>query len=121
MKRTGRKSLLTLQTAYYFLTGLWPLVHITSFMEVSGYKTDVWLVKTVGALILCAALTFVVDLRLREYSLGVTFLSLSTATALFAIDLYYSLSGVISKVYLADGLFQLVFIAWWILFFRRKL
>lgn len=43
------------QATYIFLTALWPLVHLESFMAVTGYKTDVWLVKTVGALLIPVA------------------------------------------------------------------
>jgi hypothetical protein len=39
------------QGAYYLLTGVWPLVSIGSFQRVTGPKTDLWLVKTVGLLI----------------------------------------------------------------------
>lgn len=120
MKRDRRRFLLAIQSIYYLITGLWPLVHITSFMEVSGYKTDLWLVKTVGVLILSIALTFIIDLRIREYSLSVAFLSVSTAAGLLAIDLYYALTGVISTIYLADAFFQLLFICLWLFFFRQK-
>ena len=40
-----------IQAAYVVLTGLWPIVHVRSFTAVTGSKTDLWLVKTVGALI----------------------------------------------------------------------
>jgi hypothetical protein len=33
------------------MTGLWPLVSIGTFQQVTGPKTDLWLVKTVGVLI----------------------------------------------------------------------
>src|SRR4051812_30893344 len=40
-----------IQGVYFFITGLWPIVHMPSFLFVSGPKTDLWLVKTVGILI----------------------------------------------------------------------
>ena len=39
------------QAVYYILTGVWPLVHIRSFMAVTGPKTDLWLARTTGAAI----------------------------------------------------------------------
>ena len=42
--------LLRLQGIFYLLTGIWPVLHIESFMAVTGPKTDIWLVKTVGLL-----------------------------------------------------------------------
>jgi hypothetical protein len=36
---------------FYLVSGLWPLVHLQSFLTVTGPKTDLWLVKTLGVLI----------------------------------------------------------------------
>ena len=38
------------QGLFYFLTGVWALVSIDTFQKVTGPKTDLWLVKTVGVL-----------------------------------------------------------------------
>ncbi len=110
------------QGVYYLLTGLWPLLHVTSFMEVSGYKTDIWLVKTVGVLILCIGLTQIRELVLKDYSTNIAFLSVTAAIGLFAIDVYYVFNQVIDKIYLADAAVQLLLIGSWLAFFiwRRK-
>ncbi|MDX2152697.1 MAG: hypothetical protein SFV54_18290 [Bryobacteraceae bacterium] len=42
------RALAGLQGTVYVLTGLWPLVHMPSFLAVTGPKTDLWLVNTVG-------------------------------------------------------------------------
>jgi hypothetical protein len=39
------------QGVYYLLTGVWPLPSIGSFQRVTGPKTDLWLVRTVGVLV----------------------------------------------------------------------
>ena len=44
-------TLCLVQGIYYTLTGVWPLVHVRSFLAVTGPKTDLWLVKTVGVLV----------------------------------------------------------------------
>lgn len=36
---------------YYLMTGIWPLLHIRSFVWMTGPKTDRWLVKAVGGLV----------------------------------------------------------------------
>lgn len=46
------------QGIYTLLTALWALVDIKSFMEVTGPKTDVWLVKTVAVVLLPIAVCF---------------------------------------------------------------
>jgi len=120
MKQKNRRFLLGFQSAYYLLTGLWPLLHVTSFMEVSGYKTDIWLVKTVGVLILCVGLVQIRELISRDYSASIAFLSLNAATGLFAIDVYYVFNQVIDKIYLADAAVQLLLIGSWLAFFIRR-
>ncbi|NJK94616.1 MAG: hypothetical protein HC905_06550 [Bacteroidales bacterium] len=44
------------QGSYFFLTGVWPIIDIHSFMRVTGPKEDIWLVKTVGALTIAISL-----------------------------------------------------------------
>lgn len=39
------------QGLFYLITGIWPLLSINSFQKVTGPKFDLWLVKTVGALV----------------------------------------------------------------------
>ena len=40
------------QGSYFLITGIWSsLIHIDSFQRVTGRKTDLWLVKTVGILV----------------------------------------------------------------------
>ena len=40
-----------LQALYFLVTGIWPCLEIRSFQKISGPKTDIWLVKTVGVLV----------------------------------------------------------------------
>ncbi len=39
------------QGLYYALTGLWPLISISTFQAVTGPKAEHWLVRTVGVLV----------------------------------------------------------------------
>jgi hypothetical protein len=119
LQRRNNRFLLTVNGTYYLLTGLWPIVHITSFMQVSGFKTDLWLVKTVGALILCIGLTQLRERISGKFSATVAFLSVISATALLAIDAYYGLNSQISSVYLIDGMIQLLLAGSWLLFLIR--
>jgi cytochrome b subunit of formate dehydrogenase len=48
------------QGSYYVLTGLWPLLHRSSFLAVTGPKVDLWLVNTVGALLAVTGLVLLV-------------------------------------------------------------
>ncbi|MGV3484401.1 MAG: hypothetical protein ACO1RT_08285 [Planctomycetaceae bacterium] len=40
-----------LHGAFYFLTGIWPIISIDTFQRVTGPKTDLWLVRTIGAVL----------------------------------------------------------------------
>ena len=42
------------QAGYFVVTGVWPIVHMRSFLAVTGPKTDLWLVKTIGVLVTVA-------------------------------------------------------------------
>jgi hypothetical protein len=39
------------QGIYFFLTGVWPLISMRTFLRITGPKTDLWLVKTVGLIL----------------------------------------------------------------------
>lgn len=73
---------------FYLLTGLWAIVDLDSFQRVTGPKTDLWLVKTVGVLVAV---------------IGATLLAVGSALDLAGIHLVYTLGGRISPVYLLDA------------------
>ena len=89
-----RRRLVGTQAVYYGTTGLWPLVHLTSFELVTGPKIDDWLVHMVG--LLAAVIGIVLGLaaaRNRVWSAEVVTLAGGSALAFAAIDLWYGLSG----------------------------
>jgi hypothetical protein len=103
-----------LQGVYFVLTGIWPLISIDTFQKVTGPKSDLWLVKTVGSLI--AVLGFVI--LLAGFRGNVTFeiflLAVGSCAALAAVDINYSRRGVISRTYLLDAALETVLIILWI-------
>jgi hypothetical protein len=120
MKDHMRWWLLAFQSAYYGLTGIWPILHLPSFEAVTGPKIDDWLVHMVG--LLAAAIGVVLGVataRHRVRSPEVVLLAASSAAAFAAIDLRYGLTGHISPVYLADAGVQVCLIAG-LLFTRRR-
>lgn len=90
-----------IQGIYYLLTGIWPVIHIYSFMLLTGYKTDLWLVKMVGLLSVAIGLSLLIRKTHPD-----KILSLGAAAAFLAIDVYYTLKGTISLIYLADAFLQ---------------
>lgn len=113
--------LLWAQGAYFALTGIWPLLHYPSFEKVTGPKTDVWLVKTVGALVSVIALLLLVAAVRREVSVSTMIAGVGTAFALMMVDIIYVSKKVIRTIYLLDAIIELVLIGIWMLHLSRML
>jgi hypothetical protein len=101
------------QGLYYFVTGVWPLVHIRSFFWVTGPKRDAWLVKTVGVLVtVIGVVLFVAGYELRV-SPEIALLGAGAAIGLAGIDVWYVGRRVILPIYLLDAVVELVILAVW--------
>jgi energy-converting hydrogenase Eha subunit E len=107
-----RSRILTLQATYYILTGVWPLVHFSSFELVTGPKTDDWLVRMVGLLVVLIGVTLAVAVRRDAvHKLEITVLAVGATLAFSFIDIWYAFSGGISRIYLADAVLELAVLA----------
>ena len=102
--------LLGIQCIYTFITAVWSLVDIESFMLVTGYKTDIWLVKTVGAILVSISVCMATHLFIKTDHLPVMILGILS-----------SIGDIISNVYLADGLAQILFLIGWLYLVFAKL
>lgn len=109
-----------IQGAYYLVTGVWPLVHIDSFQLVTGPKTDLWLVRTVGVLVTVIGVVLLTASRRRRITSEITMLAVGSALGLAAIDLMYALSGRISAIYLADAAAEILLAGVWVIGRARK-
>jgi hypothetical protein len=88
-------------------------------MAVTGFKTDQWLVKTVGALLIPVAGSFFLASYQKEANWPVYMLAAGSCISFAAIDFYYTSIERIKWVYQVDGFLQLVFlITWSVLLFR---
>lgn len=103
-----------LQGVYYFLTGVWPLLSLRTFMWVTGPKRERWLVRTVGVLIAVIGGTIAMAGWRQAVSVEIGLLGVGCAAGLGAIDVIYPLRGTISKIYLADAAAEGVLIGLWI-------
>ena len=117
MKRIS--TLLLIQGLYTSVTAVWPIVHIRSFMEVTGYKEDIWLVKTVSAVLLSVAACFLFASHSTTLNTPVYILAITSAIALAVIDFYYSMHDVISNIYQLDGMLQVMFFICWAIILVR--
>lgn len=101
------------QGIYFLVTGIWPIFSIGTFMVITGPKTDLWLVKTVGAVlgVIGAALTLA-GAR-AEVTPAMIVLAVGSAASLAAVDVVYAARRVISPVYLLDAVLEAALIIWW--------
>lgn len=82
-------------------------------MLVTGPKTDLWLVKTVGAVLAVIGMGLVLAGMRAEVTPSAAALAVASAAALTAVDLNYALKRVIAPVYLLDAVAEVALIAWW--------
>jgi hypothetical protein len=108
-----------LQSIYYSFTGIWPLLHIESFIWVTGPKYDIWLVKTVGILILVTGFTLFVAARNKRISFEIMLLAVGNALGLTAVDVYYAGIDRISNIYLLDALAEIILVIFWLIAWYR--
>ncbi|HSE66512.1 MAG TPA: hypothetical protein VLB12_05980 [Gemmatimonadales bacterium] len=103
-----RHRVLSFQATYYIITGVWPLVHFASFELVTGPKTDDWLVRMVGLLVVLIGGTLAVAVRRDAVqTLEITLLAAGATLAFSFIDIWYAVTGRISRIYLADASLEL--------------
>ncbi len=116
----GWDELAVLQALYYLVTGLWPLLHMSSFLKVTGPKTDLWLVKTVGVLVTVIATVLGLAGIRRSVNRELALLGVGSAAGLTAIDVIYVARRRISPVYLLDVVPELALILGWAVSCRKR-
>ncbi len=116
-----RTALAAGQGLFYVATGVWPLVHIESFVAVTGPKTDLWLVYTVGVLVAVVGAVLLLAARSGRVTPEVVLLAAGAALALAGIDVVFVLRDVIPPVYLADAAVEgLLVLGWAAVAARRR-
>src|SRR5687767_3694414 len=115
--------LLAVQGLYYLATGIWPLISVETFQQVTGRKTDHlvtgresdhWLVMTVGVLVTAIAITLLAAWWRKTKALEIAILAITSAIGLTAIDVIYVARNVILPIYLVDAALECVLIIFWI-------
>jgi hypothetical protein len=107
------------QGLYYLLSGLWPLINMHSFVAVTGPKTDLWLVRTVGVLVCVIGAALCLSSYRKSRPPELIVVALGSAVGLIAIDVYYVLHRTISPIYLLDAVIQGGLIALWVSLWRQ--
>jgi hypothetical protein len=108
------KIFILFQGIYIFVTAIWGILDIQSFMAITGPKTDVWLVRTVSFLLIpYSFLCFYLYHNPQKLSYLAILCMFTMGLGLLSIDLYYYEQGVIRGVYLIDAFFQVIFLMIW--------
>jgi hypothetical protein len=102
-----------LQGVFYLVTGLWPLVHLQSFLTVTGPKTDLWLVKTLGVLISVIGAVLSMAGAQRSVTRELALLGGGSAAGLTAIEVIYVARGRIARVYVLDAVAEVALLIGW--------
>jgi hypothetical protein len=102
--KTWVQKVIFLQGIYFIITGMWPLLHIHSFLAVTGDKTDIWLVKMVGLLAATIGIYLIYSVRQQPAKL----LGILSAFSFGMIDVYYVYRNTISPIYLVDAFIELI-------------
>ena len=107
---------------------MWPIVHVRSFKFVTGEKTDNlptgleadhWLLMTVSVLIVSVSVTILLAAYRNTQELEIGVLAIAAAAGLTAIDVIYTLRGVIAPIYLVDAAIEVPLITAWLLALAR--
>lgn len=104
-----------IQGIYFFVTGLWPIFSMRTFLLITGPKTDLWLVKTVGLILAVIGAVLIYAQRTAGINSAIILLAIGSAAVLTIIEVIYVAKRVISPVYLADAIAELILIGWWLL------
>ena len=103
------------QGIYFFVTGIWPILSMKTFLRITGPKTDLWLVKTVGVILAVVGLVLIVAQVNAEINTSIILLAIGGALGLALVEFIYVAKRVISPIYLGDAVLELILIGWWII------
>lgn len=104
---------------YFFLAGIWPILHISSFTAVTGPKTDLWLVRTVGMLVLVIGAGLMLSAFRKFLTLPIVLIGTGTAFGFILIDITYVMQNIISPVYLLDAGIEIILLILWAVLLAR--
>jgi hypothetical protein len=101
------------QGIYFFVTGIWPLLSMKTFLRVTGPKTDLWLVKTVGIILAVIGAVLILAQINSQVNTPIIVLAIGSAIGLAIVEFIYVAKRVISPIYLGDAAAELALVAWW--------
>jgi len=111
--------LLWIHGLYFALPSIWPLVHMPSFLAVTGPKTDLWLVQTVAVLLLVISSVFITAALYGEYQTYLGVLAVGSTVAMAGVDIYFATQDVIWDTYLIDAVGEILLLGGWLFYILK--
>jgi hypothetical protein len=109
------------QGSYWLLTGAWPLVHLHSFLYLTGAKTDLWLVRVVGMLITVVGGVLLAAGLHENLTPEIMGLAVAASAALMVADLWFVADGSLAPMYLVDAKLQAItLVAWGVVWWQSR-
>ncbi len=93
------------QGMFYLITALWPLIHISSFEAVVGFKPDKFQLFTTDLLILIIAIPLLASIK-QHKTRAIVLLGLGSSLAFMVVELWFRKS--IRPVFFLDFIIEAV-------------
>lgn len=101
------------QGVFNIVGGAWPLLALSSFEWVFGSKTDRWLQRTMGGMLITVGWAQLCTKPTAESVRHARRIGMGTAATLLAIDLIYVPTGRIRPTYLGDAAMEAAWLLAW--------
>ena len=82
-----------MQGVYLFVSGIWPIISMSTFLRVTGPKTDLWLVKTVGIILAVIGAVLIYAQVNAEINTSIIILAIGSALSLAIVEFVYVASA----------------------------
>lgn len=112
--RSWAHVLAMVQGMYDLLGGLWPLLHLQSFEQVTGPKSDDWLVRSVAGILVVVGIGLLYDASHHRLAAGMRRTAAGISLVLALVALISSTAGWVSWLYFIDGLAHASFFLGWV-------
>lgn len=121
MNQTTTKitTLASIHGLYFCVTGLWPIIHMDSFLFVTGPKEDLWLVETVGMLAFVIGFGLLIGAWTKNITFPLSMIAVAAAIGFILVDVIFVWRLIISPIYLLDAVVEFVFLVGWIFFITK--
>lgn len=120
-KKVSNITLLSIIHGLYFLLGgIWPVVHMGSFLAITGPKVDLFLVRTVGLLLFFIGAGLLGAAAKKEITFPMILVVVGSSLSIMFIDVIYVWANVIPPIYLLDALAELILAGCWVVFLYQS-